>query len=154
MRRLHMNGCPIEIMCEALRGKIAPFTTARLIAKTMIWAVLIASPSKAAGQSGAQDDSAKAVLSGCKAFVEDRANGMELMMLGSFCSGVVYALGAAGQYVSMPEWRSCVPAGSTARELAQVVLKYIETRPERSHEDFRRLTLEALHDAWPCKPND
>jgi hypothetical protein len=143
MRRLHVNR-------EAIGGKLTLFTTTRWIAKTMIWAVLMALPSKAAEQLGAQDNSAEAVLSGCKAFVEDRANGTESMMLASFCSGVVYALGAAGQYVSMPEWRSCVPAGSTARELARVVLKYIETRPERTHEDFRRLTLEALHDAWPC----
>jgi Rap1a immunity proteins len=28
---------------------------------------------------------------------------------------------------------------------------YIEARPERMHEPFRKLALEALGEAWPCK---
>jgi hypothetical protein len=35
--------------------------------------------------------------------------------------------------------------------LARVVVDFIEAHPERKSEDFRRLTLEAFHDAWPCK---
>jgi Rap1a immunity proteins len=32
-----------------------------------------------------------------------------------------------------------------------VVIKYIEARPERMHEQFGKLALEALTAAWPCK---
>ena len=32
-----------------------------------------------------------------------------------------------------------------------VVVKYIQERPERMHEDFGKLALEALIAAWPCK---
>jgi hypothetical protein len=32
-----------------------------------------------------------------------------------------------------------------------VVIKYIEARPERMHERFGDLALEALTAAWPCK---
>jgi Rap1a immunity proteins len=31
-----------------------------------------------------------------------------------------------------------------------VVIKYIEARPERMHEPFADLALEALKAAWPC----
>jgi hypothetical protein len=32
-----------------------------------------------------------------------------------------------------------------------VVIKYIEARPERMHEQFGDLVFEALTAAWPCK---
>jgi hypothetical protein len=32
-----------------------------------------------------------------------------------------------------------------------VVVAYIERRPQRMHEDFGVLAVEALHEAWPCK---
>ena len=32
-----------------------------------------------------------------------------------------------------------------------VVIKYIEARPERMHEQFGDLAIEALMAAWPCK---
>ena len=39
----------------------------------------------------------------------------------------------------------------TTNQAIAVVVKYIEARPERMHEDFRALALEALTAAWPCK---
>jgi hypothetical protein len=30
-------------------------------------------------------------------------------------------------------------------------MKYIDSRPERLHQDFRALALEALQAAFPCK---
>jgi hypothetical protein len=32
-----------------------------------------------------------------------------------------------------------------------VVLAYIQRRPQRMHEDFQDLAIEAFHEAWPCK---
>jgi hypothetical protein len=47
----------------------------------------------------------------------------------------------------------CVNAPATAPvgKLVRVVIAYIEARPERMHEDFRNLALDALREAWPCK---
>jgi len=39
----------------------------------------------------------------------------------------------------------------TTVQSVAVVVKYIEARPERMHELFGVLALEALTAAWPCK---
>ncbi len=123
----------------------------RRVVRTTVWAAAIASASVALAQQSTDDTSANSVFLGCKAFTEGRAANAQLSMLGNFCSGVVHGLAGVGQYLSPLEWQSCVPANSTAQQLARVVITYIEAHPQRMHEDFRRLTLEAFHYAWPCK---
>jgi hypothetical protein len=39
----------------------------------------------------------------------------------------------------------------TFPQAARVIVRYIEARPQRMHESFVSLVIEALHDAWPCK---
>ena len=97
-----------------------------------------------------EDTSANCVFLGCKDFLEGRVTPRSA--LANFCSGVVDGLAGIGQYLTPPEWQSCAPPTSDARQLARVVVNYIEARPQRMHEDFRTLTLEAFHNAWPCKP--
>jgi Ssp1 endopeptidase immunity protein Rap1a len=121
------------------------------LVRAVIWAALIVSASEAAAQLPTGDTSANAIFRGCKALVEDKAGDVQVYSLGNFCAGIVIGLASIGQHLSPPEWQSCAPATSDVRQLAQVVVNYIETRPERTREDFRRLTLEAFHDAWPCK---
>jgi hypothetical protein len=41
--------------------------------------------------------------------------------------------------------------GVTNTQIVRVVVVYIERRPQRMHENFKDLVLEALHDAWPCR---
>jgi hypothetical protein len=46
----------------------------------------------------------------------------------------------------------CMPEGqTTVAQQVRIVAAYIDARPNRLHEDFRVLALEALKDAWPCK---
>jgi hypothetical protein len=45
----------------------------------------------------------------------------------------------------------CRPREIALGQLVRVVLKYIDIRPERMHEDFRVLAIEAMKTAWPCK---
>jgi len=45
----------------------------------------------------------------------------------------------------------CPPQNVTTGHTVRVVIAYIERRPERMHEDFRGLALEAIHEAWPCR---
>ena len=45
----------------------------------------------------------------------------------------------------------CPPAGATIKQRIQVIIAYIEARPQRMHEDFRVLAAEAMQKAWPCK---
>jgi Rap1a immunity proteins len=97
-----------------------------------------------------EDTSANLVFLGCKAFVENQATNAQLLNAAGFCAGVVHALGYVGKNLPA-EYQSCAPPTSDARQLARVVINYIEARPQRMHEDFRMLTLEAFHQAWPCK---
>ena len=105
----------------------------------------------AAAQPANGDASANAMFRGCKAFVEGRAADAQLYGLGNYCAGIVIGLASVGQDLSRPEWQSCAPGTTNAQQLARVVVDFMEARPERMHEDFKRLTLEAFHDAWPCK---
>jgi hypothetical protein len=43
----------------------------------------------------------------------------------------------------------CEPSGVSHGQEVGVVVQYIDARP--AYEDFRKLALEALVAAWPCK---
>jgi hypothetical protein len=62
------------------------------------------------------------------------------------CAGSVDGLGYG---ISGKE--TCPPKEVTGGQVGAVVVKYIEARPERMHEHFGDLALEALTAAWPCK---
>ena len=111
----------------------------------LIEAALIGS---ATGQSNVQGTSL--AFLGCKAFVEDQAKNAELVSAANFCSGVVHGLAYVGKILPA-ELIFCTPPTSDARQLARVVINYIEAHPQRMNEDFRTLTLEAFHNAWLCK---
>jgi hypothetical protein len=44
-----------------------------------------------------------------------------------------------------------LPTGWRDNQGTQVIIAYIEARPQRMHEDFRVLAVEAMQKAWPCK---
>ena len=48
---------------------------------------------------------------------------------------------------------ACPAARVTYNQAVQIVDAYINARPQRIQERFIDLPTEALHDAWPCKPN-
>ena len=51
------------------------------------------------------------------------------------------------------EFSSCPPGDVTLKQALEVVIKYIDGRPERMNENFKKLAIEAIHDAWPCGTN-
>jgi Rap1a immunity proteins len=51
------------------------------------------------------------------------------------------------------EYRSCPPSDATLKQTVQVVIAYIDARPERMNESFKKLAIEAIRDAWPCGTN-
>jgi hypothetical protein len=108
---------------------------------------LLFSVREVAGQTQI-DSSANTYFLGCKAFVEGRPDS-ETFAIGNVCSGIVHALAGVAQILP-PNYQACIPATLTLRQLTLVVLKYIEARPQRMNEDFRVLSVEALHNAWPC----
>jgi hypothetical protein len=44
-----------------------------------------------------------------------------------------------------------VPKKATNQQMARVIVRYVEARPEKMHEAFMLLAFEALHEAWPCR---
>ncbi len=64
----------------------------------------------------------------------------------SLCIGIVTGLSYMG-----PRYGICLPAGTTSRQAFRVVVQYIDGQsPERMHENFNSLAVEALRETWPC----
>ena len=93
--------------------------------------------------ASAQDiSSANFILTGCKGYLNREGNAWAQGHRVGFIDGLVSVVGGVG---------FCVPDGVTNRQGVAVVVKYIEARPERMHERFSVLAIEALTAAWPCK---
>lgn len=107
--------------------------------------VLVAAMLFYGGASFAEDlDSANSIMNGCRPFVAGTPSGS----LGSafqkgVCVGTVDTIVETAQPV-------CIPKGATTMQAVRIVVKYIDDRPARMHENFRVLAREALTEAWPC----
>jgi hypothetical protein len=99
--------------------------------------------------------SANSMLPYCRAAVNNQAPTLasDAIMQG-MCVGIVDALDflMSANRAQEDEYRSC-PPDVTLKETVQVVIAYIDARPERMHENFKTLAIEAIHDAWPCGTN-
>ena len=95
-------------------------------------------------------NSANYVVPACKSFlareVATTDNAFEQGRCAGMLRGLRYLAGDTPNNL-----RSCIPKGVTIGQLVRLVLAYVERRPQRMHEDFLDLALEAFHDAWPCK---
>jgi hypothetical protein len=107
------------------------------------------------------DDSANYMLPGCRAYA-DRKPPYDRLFEQGLCAGVLRGIGfmggstmetVDGRVVRVPilEWCLDIPDAVTLRQMAKVVVAYIDARPAQMHEDFRLLALNALRTAWPCK---
>ena len=54
-------------------------------------------------------------------------------------------------YLPYENQRTCPSDGVRTGQMVAVVVRWIEQRPQRWHENFKVLALLALHEAWPCK---
>jgi Rap1a immunity proteins len=94
--------------------------------------------------AAAEEDinSANYVMRICRAWINHSAAVMPTSVSG-YCTGLVDGLAYAGL--------RCLPDGVTTGQMILVVVAYIDARPARLHDDFKRLALEALRAAWPCR---
>lgn len=49
-----------------------------------------------------------------------------------------------------PEFAMCPPSGVSFGQIVLVVANYLRNHPEQLHENFHRLAVTALGQAWPC----
>jgi hypothetical protein len=55
-------------------------------------------------------------------------------------------------YFSRSHFGVCIPDDDAySMQIIRVIVRYINERPERMHEHFELLALEALQQAWPCR---
>jgi hypothetical protein len=87
--------------------------------------------------------SANDVMPGCRALSSSHVPG-ELYFDVGYCAGLIDGLVFGNSDV-------CPPADATHEQGLRVVVKYIDDRPARLHEEFYKLALEALRAAFPCK---
>ena len=117
-----------------------------LLARYTVAAAVFLSASAA---SAVEDStlSADHMLPACKAFIADDApRDIYVLFEAGRCIGLMQGLGYASRLVGV-----CPPAEVTFAQMARVAVTYFEARPERTHEDFRVLAIEAMQKAWPCK---
>jgi hypothetical protein len=91
----------------------------------------------------ADTGSANYVMPGCRGVVGGDKN------TDPFLRGLCFGLIAGALYSSQ---ETCEPGEITHEQELRVIVQYIDARPARLHEDFRKLALEAMRAAWPCKP--
>jgi hypothetical protein len=92
------------------------------------------------------ETTADQMLPGCKGLLNNSmTSGVSVYHQGR-CAGFIVGLmyGVWGRDF-------CRPNEATISQSVAVVVKYIEARPERMHEDFVPLANEALTAAWPCE---
>ena len=114
------------------------YATAIAIALT-----LLGQQGDALAQSGGNTAPANYVMPGCRNWVNDADRGYFLQGL---CAGMVRVIVFLGPHVGI-----CRPTGVTGFQATKVILLCIDQRPERMHEQFEVLALEALQQAWPCQ---
>jgi hypothetical protein len=112
--------------------------------KSSLSAILIATfLALTSGLARAEEDPSSAawVLPGCKLIVDPSA------------SADVYRLGLCVGTLNGLNWSFmlfCPPDPHTSEQMVRVVLNYVEQHPERIHENFEVLAIQALQLAWPC----
>jgi Rap1a immunity proteins len=78
-----------------------------------------------------------------RVLVQDSARLYRATLCGGEMDGIANTLQVMGQI--------CWPYGVTGAQIDAVVMNYIERIPERHHESFTVLAIEALKRAWPCR---
>jgi hypothetical protein len=63
-----------------------------------------------------------------------------------YCRGLVRGLYVLSQGFKI----MCPPEGVTQGQSIQVIVGYINARPERMQERFELLAMDAFREAWPC----
>jgi hypothetical protein len=126
-----------------------------MFARTALALLLATAPGTAAP---AENDSqnANTIMPGCNAWIAQLGRGSAALgsnvFLAGECLGIVGTILYFSRDFSFSS-AACPPANVTYNQAIQTVTAYINARPQRIQERFIDLATEALHDAWPCKPN-
>jgi hypothetical protein len=105
-------------------------------------AALLAAALPLGGAAAQGPDSTAAILPGCQAHLQGRH---DQQAAEGICLGRLAVLVANLDLVG-----ACPPTEPRLRPTLQIIVRYMEARPERWGEPFGRFGAEALRAAWPC----
>jgi Rap1a immunity proteins len=103
---------------------------------------LLLSPAPARPQAVSRSYTADFYVEGCRDFLAGKSN-----FFAGRCVGAVEVLDALNDDTKL----FCPPEGATNLQRVQVIVDYIEKRPDRKNADFRLVANQAMAKAWPCK---
>jgi hypothetical protein len=94
--------------------------------------------------------SANTMLPYCKALISEGVQATNAVAA-SYCGGMLAMLSYLAPSLGPDYSWMCmrIPKSATIAQIARVVVRYIEARPERMHESFFQLTVEAGHSTRP-----
>ena len=69
-------------------------------------------------------------------------------LMSAWCHGNVQAVGYLGSALPAP-YKIYMPTGVSPEQSVRVVVQYLNARPQRWHEPFLALAVEALAQTWP-----
>jgi hypothetical protein len=120
------------------------FTVCRLRQAVLLAALALATPALS------EDfDNGSFYLPICKSYLEDEGDRKTPPTWNVPCSEVVGTI-LFFTTALKPEYAICDPKGVSTHQAMRVVVKYLESNPERLHEPFPHLAHEALQTASPC----
>jgi Rap1a immunity proteins len=129
--------------------------TERTLARTAL-AILITTASVMTAHAENDSQSAGTIMQGCNAWIASLSRGSAALGSNVFVAGECLGIVGTILYFSRDfsfSSAACPPGNVTYNQAIQIVTAYISARPQRIQERFIDLATEALHDAWPCKPN-
>jgi hypothetical protein len=103
--------------------------------------------------------SANNLLPACKAIVGSKgvikSSNLQKAHDVGFCSATLSTLLSLGRAQMLDDQFGCmqVPPEVSPDQVAQIVVRYVEARPQRMQEPLIWLALEAIQEAWPCTPD-
>ena len=118
--------------------------TIRLAIAALAVQVLWSPPGRCEGT----DRSANALMQACRSAIHEgpppyTTKNTQAAYDNGWCHGFINAIAVVDPSI-------CRPPGVTIDQTLRVVVKYIDERPQRMHEDFAILVQEALATTWPC----
>jgi len=97
-----------------------------------------------------QDWTGSSLLQACRAVATKLAPETDLFAAG-VCAGEIKVLAAIAGELKDEQLHSCVPSHVGTRQLAKVVVSYLDHHRAILNEQLSDLILSALSDAWPCQ---
>jgi hypothetical protein len=82
----------------------------------------------------------------------EAASAPEDAMIQGFCLGAIAGVSfLAAASTKNTQYPICVPENAPRGQVVSVVVRYLQTHPERLNDDFLWLVMNAQREAWPCR---